>query len=297
MRRRFAAVLGAVPRAIAALRPDAAARSAGERSLLDDIAVRRPWNVVVKLARLRARLRLRRLRPGATVVVVSWNTREVLADVLRAVRRFSPDGTPVLVLDNGSSDGSLDLLRTVPGVAVRNLRRNAGHGVALDLGVCSVRTRIAVALDSDAIPLRHGWLDPVVEPIESGRAVLAGTRASRGFVHPMFLAVDVATFVRERLSFQVHRAPGVTPTGARWGVDAWDTGEVLTARVGLERIEFVEPTDNPVPGLPGMTAGGVVYHHGGVSRGGSGRITEDALQAWKDACRALGVPGDAGLSP
>ena len=90
-----------------------------------------------------------------------------------------------------------------------------------------------MTLDSDAIPLCRGWLDPVVGALRDGSALLAGLRSSRDFVHPVFLAVDTATFVRRKLSFQVHRDH---PDGApdRWGVNAWDTGELLTRALDPE---------------------------------------------------------------
>lgn len=273
------------------LRPGAAALPPWERSVLDDIAVRRPWNLVVKAARATARVRLstRGLDDGITVVIVSWNTREVLADVLRAVQRLSPSDTRILVVDNGSTDGTRALLRGWPGIRTMRLPANAGHGVALDLALCAVRTSVAVTLDSDAIPLHAGWLAPVVEPIRSGRAALAGLRAHRGFVHPVYLATDTAAFVRRRLSFQVHIEPEARRGAAEWGVNAWDTAELLTPRLGRDEVVLIDPTDNPAPGLPGMTVGGVVYHHGGMSRGSDGGLTEGALEGWRSACCALGL--------
>lgn len=272
------------------LRPGAATRPPGERSLLDDLAMRRPWNMRVKAARWRARLRLHRLHTGITVIVVNWNTCDVTADVLRAVQHFSPPGTEVLLIDNGSTDASRDRFADWPGIRTVFLRSNAGHGVALDLGVCWVRTKVAVTLDSDAIPLRHGWLDPAVEPVSSGDAVLTGLRSSRGFVHPVYLAVDTAAFVRRKLSFQVHRDPhrgeGVVD---QWGVNAWDTGELMTPQVPADRVLFVDPTPNRAEGLPGMTVGDVVYHHGGVSRDGSGTVSPESFAGWRAACDANGI--------
>ena len=169
------------------------------------------------------------------------------------------------------------------------LPSNAGHGVALDLAVCTTRTTVAVTLDSDAIPLTEGWLDQIVEPVVSRRAVLAGQRSSRDFVHPIYSAVDTAEFVRRKLSFQVHRLPGLGSVDERWGVNAWDTAELMTPRLAPDEVVFVERTENAAPDLPGMTAGGVVYHHGGVSRASDGAVTTEALEGWRSACRSLGV--------
>lgn len=137
---------------------------------------------------------------------MNWNTKDVVADVIGAVQRFSPPHVSIPVVDNGSTDRSAAMLRSWPGIKTMMLRSNAGHGVALDLAMCATRTSIAVTLDSDAVPLGSDWLDQVVEPIASGRALLAGHRSSRDFVHPIYAAIDTATFVNRRLSFQVHRS-------------------------------------------------------------------------------------------
>ncbi len=271
-----------------AIRPEAKAKPAWERTVLDDIAARRPWNIVVKLARLQALLRLRWLKDGVTVVIVNWNTKDITADVIRVVRRLSPASTRILVVDNASTDGSRQMLSGWQGIDTLRLPSNVGHGVALDIAVALVRTTIAVTLDSDAIPLKSDWLDQAVNPVREGQAVLAGLRARRNFVHPVYSAVDTAEFVRRRLSFQVFVPPGVNPTAESWGVEAWDTAELMTPRLRDDEVVFVDRTENLVPGLPGMTTGGVVYHHGGVSRGVSGGVTADALQGWRDACARLG---------
>jgi hypothetical protein len=274
------------------LRPGAAGRAPWERSVLDDIAMRRPWNLRVKRARLAARLRVGRLDDGVTVIIVNWNTKDITADVVRAVQRLSPAGVRVLVVDNGSTDGSAAAFHDWPGITLMALRSNAGHGVALDLAVCASRTNVAVTLDSDAIPLCDRWLDQAVESVAAGRAVLAGLRSSRDFVHPVYSAVDTAAFVRRKLSFQVHRLPNLDGN-ERWGENAWDTGELMTSLLAPDEVVFVEPTENAAPGLPGMTTGGVVYHHGGVSRAVDGEVAADALEGWRAACRSLGVDVEA----
>lgn len=281
-----AGYLGA-SRAASKLRPGAASTPPWERSIVDDIAARRPWNLRVKLERAVALARVRGLRGGVTVVIVTWNTREVTADVIRAVLELSPPDVRVLVVDNGSTDGTRELLRGWPGVRSLLLRSNAGHGAALDIALCRVRTTVAVTLDSDAIPLRRGWLDPAVTPVRTGNAILAGQRSSRNFVHPVFSAVDTAVFLRRRLSFQIFVPPGVDPDTAVWGEEVWDTAELMTARLQPDDVVFVEGSENLVPGLPGGTTAGVVYHHGGVTREASGRVSDAALTEWRDACARL----------
>lgn len=293
MRRQVRAATRVVGRLVAGtagvLRPGAPTRSPGERSVLDDIAMRRPWNLVVKAARARSRLRVRSLRHGVTVVIVNWNTEQVTADVLTAVQKLSPADTTILLIDNGSTDGSRERFAEWQGIETMFLSSNAGHGVALDLGVLSSRTKVTVTLDSDAIPLREVWLDIAVQPVLSGEALIAGLRSSRNFVHPVFLAIDTKTFVRRKLSFQVHVEPRPDDALVIWGVNGWDTGEVMARHFHNDEIRFLEPTPNAVAGLPGMTTASVVYHHGGVSRDSSGGVPDDALAGWRAACSAHGL--------
>jgi hypothetical protein len=271
----------------AGLRPQALERPPWERSVLDDVAAKRPWNLRVKWARLRALRRLDDLDEGVTVIIVNWNTKDVTADVIRAVQDLSPPEVRVLVVDNGSTDGSRQMLHSWPGIDTLLLRSNAGHGVALDLAVCSARTSVVLTLDSDAIPLRRGWLEPAVAPVRDGGDVIAGLRSRRGFVHPVYSAVNTAAFIQRRLSFQTFLLPGVTSQTAVWGENAWDTAELLTARLTADEVAFVESTPNLVPGLPGMSVGGVVYHHGGVSRATTGEVDPASFARWTSACSLL----------
>src|SRR4051812_39515166 len=85
------------------------------------------------LSRTAVRRSTRRLAPDRfTVLTVNWNTTEYLRTVVEAVQRFSPVGTEIVVIDNGSCDDARVFLRTAP---VRSLRLplNLGHGPAMDL--------------------------------------------------------------------------------------------------------------------------------------------------------------------
>lgn len=286
------AAASAIVDAAKRIRPGAPLIPPAKRTVLDDIAMRRPWNLVVKAARLWARRPLRRLRPGVTVVIVNWNTAEVVRDVITAVQKFSPDDTRILVLDNGSTDSSREFLVRRDGIDVLLLPANAGHGAALDIAMCKVATKVAVVLDSDAVPLRRGWLDPAVLPVANGKAVLSGTRSSRDFVHPVFLAVDVRIFLSRGLSFQIFLLPGVNGTTAAWGYDAWDTGELLTSGLPAQEVAFISQTPDPPRSedLPGGFVADLVYHHGGMTRESEGGgLSAEAVTGWRTALKALNL--------
>ena len=121
-------------------------------------SVRRAGSIVAWILRRSTRTNY---RPGVTVVTVNWNSLAFLRVTLDAIRAMSPRDTEIVVVDNGSSDGSIDFLRSRRDVRVMALPSNLGHGVALDLGVARVRTEYLAVLDVDAFPISDRWLPRV----------------------------------------------------------------------------------------------------------------------------------------
>ena len=130
------------------------------------------WLVLVPPLRLRAHRRLRRLRAGqVTIVTVNWNSCQYLRALLRIVRRRTRREVQILVVDNGSSDGSRALLAREPNMRAVRLPFNLGHDLALDIGFLLVDTEYVVALDVDAIPLHERWLKELLQPLSTGSEI------------------------------------------------------------------------------------------------------------------------------
>ncbi|MGA3024692.1 MAG: glycosyltransferase [Bryobacteraceae bacterium] len=90
--------------------------------------------------------------PAASIVIPNWNGRELLATYLPSVLEATA-GNPaneVIVVDNGSEDGSVDFLReTFPTVRVVALEKNLGFGGGSNAGVAAARNDVVVLLNSD----------------------------------------------------------------------------------------------------------------------------------------------------
>jgi GT2 family glycosyltransferase len=94
--------------------------------------------------------------PGAlldlSIIIVSFNTREVLRECLQSVRRESSGlRFEVLVVDNNSSDGSPEMVEDeFPEVHLLRSQVNLGFGPANNLALQSAQGRFVVLLNSDA---------------------------------------------------------------------------------------------------------------------------------------------------
>lgn len=90
--------------------------------------------------------------PDVSVIVVSWNTRDLLEACLRSVQRDDETTTrEVIVVDNGSSDGSADLVReTFPETRLIANAENRGFATANNQGIAVAAGRYCFLLNSDA---------------------------------------------------------------------------------------------------------------------------------------------------
>lgn len=245
------------------------------------------WLTLVPTLRFRARRRLSRLRTGeVTVVTVNWDSLPYLRVLLRLVRARSPDNVRILVVDNGSRDGSRRALSKDREVTAVKLPFNVGHELALDIGFLLVETEFVVALDVDAFPLHEHWLDELLSPLTSGFEV-SGARLNRAYVHPCCLAMRTARFVEQRHSFRSHYRPRSEGREA-----SGDVGEEMSAREG-GRLHFFDRTSQRGPGDVGTVFGDLVYHNFYATRFRATRgeildahvVSKDATTAWKDAVK------------
>jgi hypothetical protein len=264
-----------------------------EATVLQDLALQRPLNIVFRVLRLVVKVRAAsrfpglRLRPGATIAIVNWNSLDLLEEVLVAIERFSPSETEVVVVDNGSTDGSREALEAWrrPGRRAWLLRTNLYHGPAMDLAFLTSGTKYVVALDVDAFPVSADWLSQLLVPLTAGCTV-SGAEAQRGYIHPCCLAMSLERFAAERHTFMPHVGDW---DPARLGIDEWDTGESITRREGLDRARAFPRTRVRGPLQLGSVFGGFVYHNGASTRLRDaetridGLTRTDAERAWSEA--------------
>lgn len=88
-----------------------------------------------------------------SVIVVNWNTRELLEQLLHSLdRQVDQPSYEVVVVDNGSSDGSADMVRTQwPQVKLVTLPRNVGFAAGNNAGFRHAAGEYLLLLNSDTI--------------------------------------------------------------------------------------------------------------------------------------------------
>lgn len=115
-------------------------------------------------------------RHSATVVIVTWNAAHLLRPCLEAMRAQDLPATRygVLVIDNGSTDATSEVLRDFPDVDVMALRRNLGFAGGVAAALAVIDTEYVVLLNNDARP-EPQWLRHLLEPLETDPSIVATT--------------------------------------------------------------------------------------------------------------------------
>ena len=112
--------------------------------------------------------------PAVSVVIPALNEEDSIGEVIAEVREFSPPGTEVLVVDNGSSDGTA-LLSEAAGVRVVN-QLLRGKGNAMRLGAEKAAGDILVFIDGDGSYPPEA-IRSLVEPVSRGEEdIVYGSR-------------------------------------------------------------------------------------------------------------------------
>ena len=147
------------------------------------------------------------MSPQLSAVVPVFNERENLdALVTELSARLSESGRSweIVLVDDGSTDGSADLLDRMaverPGLRVLHFARNAGQTAAFDAGFKAARGEVVITLDAD-LQNDPADISRLLRALESGTyGAAVGYRVRREDSVVRRLSSRIANAVRNRLS-------------------------------------------------------------------------------------------------
>ena len=107
-----------------------------------------------------------------SIVVVNLNRRDLLERCLDSLWRQTFQSFEVVVVDNGSTDDSVEYLRSVdePRLKVVKLPENKGFAGGCNAGIACARGRYIATLNNDA-EADPKWLQELVQGMESGPSI------------------------------------------------------------------------------------------------------------------------------
>jgi glycosyltransferase involved in cell wall biosynthesis len=134
-----------------------------------------------------------------SIVIPAFNEVQTIAEVLRRIAAADVDAE-IVVIDDGSTDGTRDVLQSRHGVTVIFHERNAGKGAAIRTGLGYVTGEVVIIQDAD---LEYSPQDypALLAPILAGHAdVVYGSRFLSGPHRVLFFWHSVANSLLTLLS-------------------------------------------------------------------------------------------------
>jgi GT2 family glycosyltransferase len=106
------------------------------------------------------------MSPRVTVVIPNWNGERFLDLCLSSLRKQAFKDFETVLVDNGSTDGSLRLLeRDFPEVRVISMSENRGFSAAVNAGIEASEASYLALLNNDT-EVDPGWLEALVRAAE-----------------------------------------------------------------------------------------------------------------------------------
>ena len=117
------------------------------------------------------------VQPSASIVVVSYNTSAHIGACLLSLLQLDYPRVEIIVVDNASSDGSVELIRSrFPDVEVVELPANKGFAGAASVGLFMASGEVVATVNPD-VRLHPGWLTAVASTLQSrGEVGVVGSK-------------------------------------------------------------------------------------------------------------------------
>ncbi|WP_342439232.1 glycosyltransferase family 2 protein [Paenibacillus sp. FSL L8-0436] len=99
---------------------------------------------------------------GTDLVIVTFNSVSTIKRCLDAIQKHTPFPYRIIIVDNGSTDGTLEYVRSRNEVTLIENGYNKGYSSAVNRGIMSGNSETVVVMNPDVF-VTSGWLSPLHE--------------------------------------------------------------------------------------------------------------------------------------
>ena len=149
--------------------------------------------------------------PSVTIIVLNWNAAHFLPDCLTALLNLNYPNFKVVVVDNNSSDDSIELVhRSFPAVKLICSQSNHGFAAGNNLAVQQADTDFVVLVNPDVV-VDADWLHHLVLPMQADETI--GITGSKLFYPGRTLIQHAGGFITAPQALPGHYGLRETDTG------------------------------------------------------------------------------------
>ncbi len=241
------------------------------------------------------------MNPLVSIVILNANGRKELETCLDSIARNTPESHEVIVLDNGSTDGSPDYLRGRNDVFLIESPINIGVAPGRAKAMAHARGRHIVLLDNDTV-VTKGWIGKFLAHLDAeGRIGIVGPRSNYVSGAQVVLEAkydDVAGLEefagkwyeahRNQLTMSV-RLVGFCMFIRREVLDKIGSIDASFGKFGFEDDDYAIRAN--LAGFKTVIADDVFIHHSGGPQGrGNSQYNTLLMEAWTRFKEKWGIP-------
>lgn len=115
---------------------------------------------------------------NVSVVIPAFNEEKSIEHVISVVKSISSINQ-IIVVDDGSTDNTYDIVSRIPGVLLLKHKRNKGKGSAMNTGLKRVDNDVILFLDADLCEINQKQVEAIINPILEGVADVTKTKFKR----------------------------------------------------------------------------------------------------------------------
>lgn len=181
---------------------------------------------------------------STSVVVLTYNGEKYLRQVLEMIQRQKAKAVEIIVIDSGSTDGTLEIVRLSAADLHQIPRSEFGHSTTRNLVARIARGKYIAFLTQDATPADSCWLDRLLAAFQYSPNVAGAF--SRQVPRPgsdLLNANDLHMYFKEKGQVRTH-----PQDAARWKRDLWKCMQFSNASALYEKELLLQnPFDEELP--------------------------------------------------
>jgi GT2 family glycosyltransferase len=114
------------------------------------------------------------MNPLVYIVILNWNGSGLTIDCLKSLAKVQYDNYKILVVDNGSSDDSVNIIiNEYPDVEILQLESNIGYAAGNNAGFEFIKNKnpkYIIFLNNDTIVDEY-FIEPLVKPLQKNSQI------------------------------------------------------------------------------------------------------------------------------